>query len=394
MTTIRRQFLGLGFLAASSLVAMSAARAMNGPTPITVDGGPLGSLQLSGAADGYGYVVGNNNKSAVESGVTPNNHGFNVGSGMIQLQKTTGILQFNIELASLGSAIVLGSNTPAQSTFNVFSTGPLYAGYLTLAPTGSPVTISAGHLSSLEGYESSFAWGNVSQFTTVVADVENNSDNGVQAVYTKGPLTATVQFGDGWDTHVFNFLQAQGVYTFNANNALTVFYGGNMGRTGVNAHTYGNAGTSWKDTNVGGFGPYYINSQMYGGFYTYTHGNLTVTPEAQYVYAKPDAKVGINKFTSNLAGAVFGDYAFAHTPYSLGGWVEYEDSVGSGNWFNGAHSQGVGVALSPTWQYKDLYARLNGGAFYLTHRTTGNGFGNSSDKRAQFAGTMEVGLTF
>lgn len=394
MTIVRQQILGLGFMAASSLLAMGAAQAMNGPAPITVDGGPLGSLQVSGAVDGYGYLIGNNNKSAVSSGITPNNHGFNIGSGMIQLQKTSGVLQFNIELASMGSAIVLGSNTPAPSTFNVFSTGPLYTGYLTLAPTGSPVTVSAGHLSSLEGYESSFAWGNVSQFTTVVADVENNSANGVQAAYTKGPLVATVQFSDGWDTHVLNFLQAQGVYSFDANNVLTVFYGGNLGRTGVNAHIYGNAGTSWKNTTVGEYGSNYVNSQMYGGFYTYTHGNLTVTPEMQYVYAKPDAHVGINKFSANLAGAVFGDYSFANTPYSLGGWVEYEDSLGASNWFNGAHSQGVGIALSPTWQYKDLYARLNTGVFYLTHLTSGSGFGASGDKRAQFASTLEVGLTF
>lgn len=394
MTIMRRHGLGFGFMVASSLLAMNAACALNGPASITIDGGPLGALQLSGAAEGYGYVIGNNNKSAVSTGITPNNDGINFGAGMVELQKATGLLQFTVELSSMGGAIVLGSNTPGQSTFNQFSTGPLYAGYVTFAPKAAPVTISAGRFASLEGYESSFAWGNATQFTTVIADVGNNASNGVQVAYTQGPLAASLLFGDGWDTHVFNFMQALVTYTFNSDNVLNAFYGGNLGRTGVNAHIYGNTGTSWKNTSVASYGPYFVNSQTFGMYYSYTGGALSVTPEMQYVYAKPDARVGVNKFSANLATAVFGEYSFPNTPYSLGGWVEYEDSVGASNWFNGGHSQGVGLALSPTWQHKDLYVRLNGGMFYLTHRTAGNGFGDNANKRTQLMGTLDIGLEF
>lgn len=394
MILVRRHVLGLGFMAVSSLLAMNAAFALNGPASITIDGGPLGPLQLSGAANGYGYVIANNNESAVSTGITPNNHGINFGAGMVELQKTAGLLQFTVELSSMGGAIVLGSNTPGQSTFNQFSTGPLYAGYVTLAPKDAPVTVSAGRLASLEGYESSFAWGNASQFTSVIADVGNNASNGVQLAYTHGPLAASVLFGDGWDTHVFNFMQALVTYTFNSDNVLNLYYGGNLGRTGVYAHTYGNTGTSWKNTSVASYGSNFVNSQTVGMYYNYTSGALNLTPEVQYVYAKQDAAVGIDKFTANLAASVFGDYSFANSPYSLGGWAEYEDSVGAGNWFNGARSQGVGLALSPTWQHKDLYVRMNGGMFYLTHRTAGNGFGDNASKRTQFMGTLEVGLEF
>ncbi len=52
MITMRRQLLGLGLIAASSLVALNSAHAMSGPTGITIDGGPFGSLSLSGGADG------------------------------------------------------------------------------------------------------------------------------------------------------------------------------------------------------------------------------------------------------------------------------------------------------------------------------------------------------
>ena len=52
MITIRRQLLGLGFIAASSLLALQSAHALTGPTAITIDGGPLGSLSLSGGVNG------------------------------------------------------------------------------------------------------------------------------------------------------------------------------------------------------------------------------------------------------------------------------------------------------------------------------------------------------
>jgi hypothetical protein len=44
MITMRRQLLGLGLIAASSILAIHNAQALSGPTAITIDGGPLGSL--------------------------------------------------------------------------------------------------------------------------------------------------------------------------------------------------------------------------------------------------------------------------------------------------------------------------------------------------------------
>ncbi len=55
MINMRRQLLGLGVMAASSLFAINAAHALNGPTAIQIDGGPLGPLEVTGGFDGYGY---------------------------------------------------------------------------------------------------------------------------------------------------------------------------------------------------------------------------------------------------------------------------------------------------------------------------------------------------
>jgi hypothetical protein len=388
MITMRRQLLGLGFVAASSLLALHSAQALTGPTAIQIDGGPLGALQLSGGVDGYGYYI-----NPTPSGVKSN--GAEVGSALVELQKTSGVLQFTIEIGSNGGTTTLGTR-PSETSITNFTTGPLYAGYITIAPPNSPITVSAGQLGSLEGYESGIDWNNADQLTTAVFYVQNSQSRGVSATYTGGPLTATVEFGDGYDTGVFNFLQALATYTINSTNSVSVYYGGNLGTTGLNTFGYGN-------TTTGVYGAQYVNSQMLGGYYSYTMGNLNVVPEVQYQYAKKDSKIGITKGTSNFSAAVFGNYAYGTSPYSLGGWVEYFDShqaaadASSYYWFAGPNAEAVGISVAPTWQYKDLFARANAGYLYLLNNksTAGKyGYGNSGTGRNALTGTLEAGLLF
>lgn len=381
MITMRRQLLGLGFVAASSLLAMNAAHAMTGPQAIEIDGGPFGTLNLSGGVDGYGDYISGLPGHQPASGI-------NVGSALIEIQKSSGVFQYTIEVGSNGGGIAVGtySSRAGQTSIDKFKTGPLYAGYITIAPTDSPVTVSAGMIGSLEGYESGIDWNNPSQMTTDIWWVQNSQAKGVEATYTHGPLTATVEFGDGWDTNVFNFLQAAVNYSFDSNNSLYLYYAGNLGRTASpNTKAYGS------DT----YGNAAVNSQMFGGFYSWTGGNLNLIPEVQYVYAKRDAQAGIYKFTSNLGAAVFYDYTFDKTPYSIGGWVQYEKSIGSDYaWFRTPNDQAIGFAVSPTWQYKDLFARANAGVNYMLTKTSGGGYNNSGSGNFQFAGTLEAGLLF
>jgi hypothetical protein len=391
MITIRRQLLGLGFVAASSLLALHSAHALTGPTAITIDGGPLGSLSLSGGADGYAYAV-------TDTAPGQQTVGANIENALIQLQKTSGVLQFNIEVGStasltLGAPSFDGRGHISETSVNTFDTGPLYIGSITVAPPNSPVTVTAGHIASLEGYEATVDWYNPSQLATDIFFVQNSNATGVQANLTEGPVSVAVQFGDGFDTNVWNFAQALVTYTIDSNNVLNVYGAANLGRTGLNAHTYGG------DT-VAEFGPNYINSDMLGAFYSYTIGSLNVVPEVQYVFAKVDHQVGIDKSTANLGAAVFGTYSFANTPYSIGGWVEYEKSQGSQfTWFVGPNSEAIGAAISPTWQYKYLFARANAGAIYLLNNSASGpgttfGYGSNGLGKFQFTGTLEAGLLF
>jgi hypothetical protein len=177
---------------------------------------------------------------------------------------------------------------------------------------------------------------------------------------------------------------------------LNVYGAGNLGTTGVNATIYG-GGT------VGGYGPEFVNSDMVGAYYSYTLGNLNLVPEVQFQYAKENAKIGITKGTYNGAAALFGDYSLGSTsPYSVGAWVEYFTSHTSAadetDWFIGPDASGVGAAVAPTWQYKDLFARANAGYIYLTNNKGSDGskygYGNNGTGRGEFVGTLEAGLLF
>jgi hypothetical protein len=214
MITMRRQLLGLGLVAASSILALNSAHALSGPSAITIDGGPFGSLAVSGGVDGYGYgLTGTSDNSVVGNGL---NNGAEVGSALIELQKTSGEFQFTIEVGANGGAPTLGAQHPGQTSITNFSTGPLYAGYLTVAPASVPgLTFSAGQIGSLEGWESGVDWNNANQLTTDIFYVQNSQNRGVEVAYTTGPISATVSFGDGFDTGVFNFVQALATYTIN-----------------------------------------------------------------------------------------------------------------------------------------------------------------------------------
>jgi len=393
MITMRRQLLGLGFVAASSLLALNSANALSGPTAITFDGGPLGQLSLSGGVDGYAYYNSGTSDTGSLLGNTSN--GAYVGSALTELQKTTGEFQFTIEIGSNGGTSSLG--TPhGQTSINTFSTGPLYAGYITIAPTATPgFTVSAGQLGSLEGWESGVDWNNANQLTTEIFAVQNSQTPGVEASYTTGPFSGTVEFGDGYNTGVWNYIQWLGTYTINSDNAASIYGGANLGSTGPAARSYGGAPA-----------PLFANSNLIGAFYNFTMGNLNIVPEVQYQYTKARASIGLTKAASNFGAAVFTDYSFGTSPYSVGAWLEgftsHTSNQDNATWFIGPDAEGVGISVTPTWQYKYLFARADLGGLILLRQsyydTSGNkynyGYGNYGTGHGVFQGTLEAGLLF
>ncbi|MGC8475704.1 MAG: outer membrane beta-barrel protein [Acetobacteraceae bacterium] len=396
---LRSGLLRTALAAGTALAAAPAAHALTAPAPITFEAGSLlGKLTLSGGMDGYGYALTGAGNSGDAYGLlgTGKSAGFEFQNGLIQLQKTSGLVQFTL-LAGGNASWTLGTK-PGGTSVQTFSTGPFRAAYITIAPNSS-FSLSAGQVGSVEGFESGVDWQNPSMLTTDIFYVENSNSVGVSASYTLGPVAATLTFGDGFDTNVWNFLQGSVAVTFNSNNVLTGYFGTNLGHTGPNAHSYGSSTTSWTNSFVGSgplSGAPFVNSTMFGAYYSYTLGNLNVVPEVQYVYAKQDARVGLPKFSSNFGAAVFASYQFGKSPYSLGGWVQYFTSNGPDNWFLNPGARGFGISIAPTWQQDHLFMRADLGWLHLTNLGAAGaaGYGTTGVGRNQADFILEAGVLF
>jgi hypothetical protein len=389
-------------LALVAAIAPISAHAADTPTPITFEAfqaGPFGTLELSGGADGYAYALtGAGNEMSKGLLGTSTSVGVQFMNGLVDLQKPDGLLRFEVQVGATNS-LTLGTK-PTSPSIQTWSTGPVRTASITLAPTPN-FTISAGQIGSVEGFESGIDWENYNMMTTSLWYVENAQSVGVNLTYTAGPVSGTIVFGDGFDTNVWNYLQLKASYAFNDNNNLTMYGATNLGSTGLGAHFYGNAFTSYHSTTVGSAGvANLVNSSMVGGYYTFTAGNLTLVPEAQYTWSRKDVQVGLTDNSSHFGAALFANYKFGDSPFSLGGWVQYFTSNGSAFWFLNPGAQGVGMAIGPTWSppwaNKHFFVRGDVGLIHLTNVGIPGSvaYGGSGTERNQASFVVEAGVLF
>ena len=375
------------------------ACAVEQPTPFSFDAGPLGTLELSGGADGYAYALtgagDEQNKGLLG---TSTSVGLQFLNGLVKLEKPDGLFQFTIEAGAVNS-LTLGTK-PKAPTVQKWSTGPFRTAYVTVAPTPN-FSISAGQLGSLEGYESAVDWKNFNMLTTSLWEVENAQSVGVSATYTYERLTGTIVFSDGFDTNVWNYLQLLASYSINDDNNLTLFGATNLGATGLGAGFYGNATRPYSSTTVASAGAAnFVNSSVVGGYYSFTTGNLTLVPEVQYVWSRKNPEVGLTGYSSHFGAALFVNYQLGDSPFSIGGWLEYFTSNGPETWFLNPGAQGFGMVVGPTWSpawaKKHLFVRGEVGALHLT--TVGApgsvGYTSSGTGRNQATFIAEAGVLF
>lgn len=386
-------------VAALLTVCPTLAYAVDQPDPFSFEAGPLGTLQLSGGADGFAYGL-TGTGDGLNKGLlgTSTSYGVQFLNGLVKLEKPEGPIQFTIEAGAVNS-LTLGTR-PKAPAVQKWSTGPVRSAYLTVAPTPD-LTISAGQIGSLEGYESGIDWKNFNMMTTAIWDVENAQSVGVSATYTHGRFNGTVEFSDGFDTNVWNYLQLSAGYAINDDNNITLFGATNLGATGLGAKFYGNATRPYSASTVAAAGAAnLVNSSVIGGYYVLTLGNLTIVPEVQYVWSTRNTKVGLTDYSSHFGAAVFANYQFEGTPISLGGWLEYFTSNGHETWFLNPGAQGWGMVIGPTWSpeptKKHLFVRGEVGLLHLINvgipGSVGYGSGGTGRNQATFL--AEAGVLF
>ena len=130
------------------------AHAVEGPASVPLDGGPLGMLDFSAGADGYFYAQSGTSSNSNDSIVGNKAAGADLAAWMIGLKKSTGLVQFTVQLAEWKD-VAVGISKPSEVNGDKFTTGPLRTAYITLAPTPD-FKFSVGQVPWSKGMSRSF----------------------------------------------------------------------------------------------------------------------------------------------------------------------------------------------------------------------------------------------
>lgn len=352
--------------------------AMVGPLALgsahSFDAGPFGQIDLSGVLSGIGLWQGHPT-STDKAGQD------DISNGQIFVQKTSGLVQFYLQagaynLPSVGTAFLSTRN----SVSDYF--GALPQAYLKLAPKGS-FSFLIGKLPTLIGAEDTFTFQNMNIERGLLWNQENDVNRGAQINYSKGKISGSLAWNDGFYSNRFNWLTGELTYSSSASNSIEFVAAGNLGHT-----AYSTAATPL----------FQNNSEIYDLIYTHTAKRWLLQPYFQYTNVPVDLKIGVARSTSTQGEAVLGSYSLAHG-FSLAGRAEYISSTGNStdrsvNLLYGPGSQAWSLTMTPTYQEKAFFARGEFSFTQAVHTSPGFAFGPHGDNATQARALIETGFIF
>jgi hypothetical protein len=373
----------LSLFAAGSLALAGAAHADPLPTPAmtpplaanadpaSVDLGPIGKVYITGQVTGLAAAQNN----AVPGNTTDTK--LDLSNAQLEIQKTDGPVQFYVQagayaLPSLGAAYVQSNKLP-QETYRYVPVA-----FLKLAPTSS-FNIMIGKLPTLIGAEYTFTFENMNIARGLLWNQEPAISRGVQANYTKGPLTVSASINDGYYSNHYSTGSALVSYALSPADTVAFAASGNFDRTSRSTFATPIAQN---------------NGSIYNLMWTHTAGALVVSPYLQYSVTPKDASLGLPGSASTFGGAVLAKYAF--TPkFSLAGRAEVIGSSGSQvSLLYGPQSSAWSLTLTPTWQLKTFFVRGELSYTQLDSAAAGAGFGKAGDQDSQTRAMLETGFLF
>jgi hypothetical protein len=305
-----------------------------------------------------------------------------VSNAQVIIQKADGLIQYYLEVGAY-SIDELGA--PYVSSGNAVNRlwGPLPAGYLKIAPTAN-FSLLAGNLPTLFGQEYAFTFENLNIERGLLWSQENTVNRGVQLNYTLGPISASLSWNNGFYSDSYTWLDGALIWAINSSNTFEFVGGGQVGFS-----KFSNFATPVLQNN----------SQIYDIEYTYSSAPWVFTPYFQFTILPHHPELGVFKTTSTGSGALLLSYALTDK-FSLTGRLEGITSSGSPN--DGSAnllSYGVGsnawsITLTPTYQYKNFFARGEASFVQAVQYTPGDVFGSQNRNPAQVRGVLETGLLF
>jgi len=358
---------------------MTGALAFSSP-PYSVDTGVLGKWYVDGVLSGLGLVQSNALQSD-KTGLA------DLSNGQVFIQKIDGMFQF---YAQVGAYSIPSLGTPyshlvdtENALHNFFSAVP--QAFFKFVPTDT-LSIQAGKLPTLIGAEYTFTFENFNIERGLLWNQEPAVSRGVQVNYTAGPVTLSLSLNDGYYSDRYNWLSGSATWAINPTNTLVFAAGGNVGTTGPIAGSFATPTAQ-------------NNSSIYNVIYTYNAAPLIITPYVQFSHVSANSSIGILKDANTYSGAILANYVF--TPkFQLAGRVEYVGTSGNKgdplgtNLLYGPGSGAFSVTVTPTFTYKQFFARADLSLVDITDRTPGLGFGSSGNESTQVRALLETGVIF
>jgi Putative beta-barrel porin-2, OmpL-like. bbp2 len=359
---------------------------MSGPLatgiPHELPAGPFGKIEVTGILSGIG-LFGNNPVFTGDEGHV------DVSNAQIFIQKTSGWFQFFLQGGAYNLPVV-GVPFAKTGPTTTGTYGPFPVGYAKLVKGNFNVEI--GSLPTLIGDEYTFTFQNMNIERGLLWNQEPAISRGIQINDTYKKLTLSFSWNDGFYSDRYTSLTGLLAYAVNSANTITFAAGGNAGNTYVR----GGPANSFPVTPA-----YQNNEQVYNLIYTYTKGNVTISPYYQYTVVKSDDTVYLTPGAHTNGGAVLANYNFKHG-FSLAVRPEYIKSSGSPTTGEAnllGYGSGTGAfsfTVTPTWVKDAFFLRGDISIVHLTNFVTGSsiGFGIDGANTNQTRGAIEAGFMF
>ena len=261
--------------------------------------------------------------------------------------------------------------------------GVVPVAYLKLQGEGdlADFSIQGGKLPTLIGNEYVFTFENMNIERGLLWNIEPAVSRGVQVNYSNGPLTVSLSGNDGFYTNKINWFDGLVSYVFSPADTLAFSGGANLG---------GHNGTL---LNQGG---------DYTLIWTHTEGPWVISPYFQ-LNTTPSVLAGtktVANSTNVWSGAILTSVSLDDN-WKLAGRFEYE-TAGSGSTAAltpnvlgfGPGSNAWSLTLTPSYQWKLYFARMDVSYTTLTSATPGFEFGSKLNSTNQIRLMFETGVLF
>ncbi len=358
---------------------------MNSPTTVDLSGvaGPMLSglpesiqnlekFDLNGVASGIGIVQDHAEPGDRSSRADASN-------AQIILQQPNGLIQYYLQV---GAYSIPDLGLPYTSSGNSVNKlwGPLPVGFLKIQPTDS-LSIQGGNLPTLIGAEYTFTFQNMNIERGLLWNQEPAISRGVQVNYSQGPLSGAISWNNGFYSKSYTWLTGELTYAFNSANSLEAVGGGNLGFS-----KFSNFATPAAQNN----------SEIFNLIYTYNSAPWIFQPYFQWTLVPHNSDIGVGKNTYTLGGAILASYQVSEH-FFIAGRGEFigqngNATDGAANLLYGPGSQAYSLTLTPTYQYKQFFARPEVSYVQALSYTSGDVFGNKFENPAQVRGALEFGV--